>query len=214
MPPPEPRSRTVSPGLSFASAVGFPQPSEALKAASGICPACASSYRFEVIGSQQLSSAELAPQHPLLLPLVTRRAASPYFSLTISVTSIWTFLLLLAELEDGLRLNRLVAAAAFGIEEAEQLPQRVGVGRIPEIGAFPAYLHEVFVLELVEVMGERGGRNVQLRAHVAGDHALRMRREQQPHDAKAWLRSHCGKHIRIPHHVGFRFRFCHQSHSS
>src|SRR3982750_4345066 len=145
---------------------------------------------------------------------MTRRAASPYFSLTTSLTSIWTFLLLLAELEDGLRLNRLVAGAAFGIEEAEQLPQRVGVGRIPEIGAFPAYLHEVFVLELVEVMRERGGRNVQLRAHVAGDHALRMRREQQPHDAKAWLRSHCGKHIRIPHHIGFRFRFCHQSHSS
>src|ERR1043166_5050394 len=28
MPPPEPRSSTVSPGMSLASAVGFPQPSE------------------------------------------------------------------------------------------------------------------------------------------------------------------------------------------
>jgi hypothetical protein len=73
--------------LSFARAVGLPQPSEAFKAASGICPACASSYRFEVMGSQQLSSAELAPQQPLLPPAVTRRAASPYFSLTISLTS-------------------------------------------------------------------------------------------------------------------------------
>src|SRR5947199_10101078 len=106
---------------------------------------------------------------------MARRAASPYFSLTISLTSIVFSLGLFAELDACLRLNRLVAGAAFGIEEAEQLPQCVGIGRIPEIGAFPAHLHEVFVLELVEVMGQRGGRNVQLRAHVAGDHALRMR---------------------------------------
>ena len=69
MPPPEPKSKTVSPGLSLASAVGFPQPSEAFKAVSGICPACVSSYRFEVMGSQQLSSAELAPQQPFLFHL-------------------------------------------------------------------------------------------------------------------------------------------------
>ena len=35
MPPPEPRSSTVSPAFSSASAVGLPQPSEARKASSG-----------------------------------------------------------------------------------------------------------------------------------------------------------------------------------
>ena len=43
MPPPEPRSRTISPGFSLANAVGFPQPSEASRASSGIWPACAAS---------------------------------------------------------------------------------------------------------------------------------------------------------------------------
>jgi hypothetical protein len=40
-----------------------------------------------VIGSQLPSSSVDPPQHPLLPPLVTRRAASPYFSFTISFNS-------------------------------------------------------------------------------------------------------------------------------
>ena len=94
MPPPEPRSRTVSPGLSFASAVGLPHPRDAFKAVSGICSACASSYKFDVIGSHD-ALAEPA-QHEVCeqqsagspSPLATRRAASPYFSFTISFSSI------------------------------------------------------------------------------------------------------------------------------
>ena len=35
MPPPDPRSSTISPGLSSARAVGFPQPSEAARASAG-----------------------------------------------------------------------------------------------------------------------------------------------------------------------------------
>src|ERR1700722_1026245 len=84
MPPPEPRSRTVSPALSFASAVGFPQPSEASIASAGIWPDCAASYRFEVIGSQPQLFAGAAPQHELP-PVVTRSAALPYFSFTTSL---------------------------------------------------------------------------------------------------------------------------------
>ena len=36
MPPPEPKSNTISPGFRVASAVGLPHPSEALSASSGI----------------------------------------------------------------------------------------------------------------------------------------------------------------------------------
>jgi len=43
MPPPEPRSSTVSPAFSSASAVGLPQPSDASTAASGSCPVCTES---------------------------------------------------------------------------------------------------------------------------------------------------------------------------
>src|ERR1700687_1510679 len=86
MPPPEPRSRTISPAFSWASAVGLPQPREAKSASSGICPACEASYRLVVMGSQQLV-AEAAPQHELP-PDFTRRAASPYFCLTTSLMSV------------------------------------------------------------------------------------------------------------------------------
>src|ERR1700678_1354937 len=84
MPPPEPRSRTVSPALSLASAVGLPQPSEACMASAGISPDCAASERLEVMGSQpQLLDAAVAPQQELP-PVAARSAASPYLSFTIS----------------------------------------------------------------------------------------------------------------------------------
>src|SRR5512141_3038757 len=79
MPPPEPRSRTVSPGFNSASTVGFPQPSDAISAASGTSPACPASYRLEVIGSQQLFALGALLQQPLC-PAVTRKAARLYFS--------------------------------------------------------------------------------------------------------------------------------------
>src|SRR4029079_11888008 len=99
IPPPEPRSRTVSPGLSCASAVGLPQPSDARTAASGSSLVSPVTYRFAVIGSTVPSSAappqqELTgPQHDapaafaLSTPSSTRRAAAPYFSRTVAVSS-------------------------------------------------------------------------------------------------------------------------------
>src|SRR5258706_14466177 len=133
MPPPDPRSSTVSPGLNCASAVGLPHPSEASIASSGICRACASSYRFEVIGSQE-SPPAAAPQQ-LLPPLVTRNAACPYFSFTTSLmltlttsrTTSGMTVLLFAELNEVLRLERLVPRAALGIKKLHNFAQRVGV---------------------------------------------------------------------------------------
>src|SRR5690348_17616602 len=85
MPPPDPKSRTTSPGFNSASAVGLPQPSEARTAASGSCPTCPASYRFPVIGSQQDTPEGDDPQQAVPAPLATRRAASPYFCFTTSV---------------------------------------------------------------------------------------------------------------------------------
>src|SRR6516165_8802513 len=87
MPPPEPKSKTTSPGLSSARVVGFPQPREASRAASGICLIWETSYRFDVIGSQHSGLAEVAPQQ-VLPPTVTRVAACPYFSFTTSFMSL------------------------------------------------------------------------------------------------------------------------------
>src|ERR1700686_2172784 len=113
MPPPEPRSSTVSPGFNSASAVGLPQPSEASTAASHTLPAWVASYRLLVMGSQQPSSAGAAPQHELLPP-VTRDAAWPYFSRTISLMScIWTSLLA-ANCHKGFGLYCLIPRATLG----------------------------------------------------------------------------------------------------
>src|ERR1035438_9612150 len=86
MPPPEPRSSTVSPGFSLARAVGFPQPSEARRAASGTLAPSSSLYSFDVIGSQLASRTEPPPQQDPL-PDWTRVAAWPYFSFTTCLMS-------------------------------------------------------------------------------------------------------------------------------
>src|SRR5437762_1337330 len=82
IPPPDPRSSTTSPGFNLASAVGFPQPSEACSASPGTCSICAASYKLEVMGSQLVPLASAVPQQLALFPL---SAACPYFSLTISL---------------------------------------------------------------------------------------------------------------------------------
>src|SRR5579884_838074 len=97
MPPPDPRSSTVSPAFSCASAVGLPQPSEASSAASGICAASVWLYRSEVITSfceepQQEAVDFPVPTLPVLQQASPRPssmvlAASPYFCRTISRTS-------------------------------------------------------------------------------------------------------------------------------
>src|SRR5688500_699094 len=94
MPPPEPRSSTISPGLSWASAVGLPHPSDASTAAEGSSSVSPLTYRFDVIGSGDPSDAAApqqeftGPQQEAAFPASsTRRAASPYFSPPLSVTS-------------------------------------------------------------------------------------------------------------------------------
>src|SRR5208282_759308 len=87
MPPPEPRSSTISPAARLARAVGLPQPSDARSAASGTAAASPSAYRFEVMGSQHSRpDAGLDPQQEEPLPAATRFAAWPYFSFTTSFT--------------------------------------------------------------------------------------------------------------------------------
>src|SRR5262245_10066754 len=73
MPPPEPRSSTVSPTFNSISAVGLPQPSDAATAVSGSVPRSLSLYRFSVISSGPQQLASFAPEP-------ASRAAAPYFS--------------------------------------------------------------------------------------------------------------------------------------
>src|SRR5262249_19984233 len=83
MPPPDPRSRTVSPGFNRARAVGFPHPRDASTAVSGRSPFWASSYRLLVIGSAPPPQVDGAEPQQALPPVVARRAACPYFSFEV-----------------------------------------------------------------------------------------------------------------------------------
>src|SRR5688572_18384400 len=86
MPPPEPRSSTVSPGESAANAVGLPHPNEASSASAGIPSVSAASYRLDVIGSHSaLFELQLVPQPQVAFwPLAARFAAAPYLARTSS----------------------------------------------------------------------------------------------------------------------------------
>src|ERR1700678_985367 len=193
MPPPEPRSRTVSPALSLASAVGFPQPSDASIASGGISPACAASYRFEVMGSHpQLAEAAVAPQQELP-PVLARSAASPYFSFTASL--IFASAMHpspLADLNYVARCDGFISGATLGVEKLQNFLQRLGVGAVAKVSALSADDDQAFVPQLVEVMRQRGIRNIKIGLDFTNDQAFGMGREEQRHKAEAWLGAEYG----------------------
>src|SRR5262245_58028977 len=84
MPPPEPRSSTVSPSRSSASAVGLPHPSDASTASGGRIAVSASLYRLAVIGSSLDAPHDPPPQQGVLDPAAAWVAALPYRSRTVA----------------------------------------------------------------------------------------------------------------------------------
>src|SRR3990167_965336 len=140
MPPPEPRSRTTSPGLSSASAVGFPQPSEAATASAGSAAVSPAAYRFEVMVSHSPRE-EALPQHELP-PEVTRSAALPYFSFTISLISRSAIGRppLCGRPARGRRLSR--SSSATGREEPHQRGGAVSPHGIEDVPLMLAALHQ------------------------------------------------------------------------
>src|SRR5262245_47532833 len=89
IPPPEPRSSTVSPARSSASAVGLPHPREAATALTGSSAVSVAVYRLDVIGSTaaSLSRHELPEQQEASPPATTLSAAFPYLFFTICLMS-------------------------------------------------------------------------------------------------------------------------------
>jgi len=61
---------------------------------------------------------------------------------------------LAGDLNDGFRLNRLIARATLSVQEAKQFLQAFGVRRIPQERTLPRDGYEVFVLQLLEVVRE------------------------------------------------------------
>src|SRR6266540_1678239 len=117
------------------------------------------------------SRAEAPQQEPP--PERTRRAAWPYFSFTASFTSTSLIALLLCNAGDLLGLDGFVAGAALGIKKRQQLPQRLGICRVPKVGALATHPDQLLVLELVQMVGERGRGDAELAADLVENHAVR-----------------------------------------
>src|SRR5260370_33264989 len=98
------------------------------------------------MGSAQPSAAAEAPQQDLP-PVVTLRAACPYFSFTTSLISGVLMFVSSFATDNLLRLDGFISGAALGVQKAQQLLERVEVGRIPQERAFPADGHALFILE-------------------------------------------------------------------
>src|SRR5258708_35528748 len=146
------------------------------------------------MGSAQPSDAAEAPQQELP-PVVTLRAACPYFSFTTSLISGVLMFVSSFATDNLLGLDGFISGAALGVKKAQQLFKRVGVGRIPQERSFPADTHQVIFLEFFQVVGQRGTRNLKLASNLANHHSFRMSREQEPHDPEPWLSAHCGEHV-------------------
>src|SRR5260370_39095138 len=104
--------------------------------------------------------AAAAPQQ-LLPPVlcVTRKAACPYFSLTISlILASGMMVLLFAELNQVLRLERLITGAALGIKKLHHFAQGVRVGGVTPKPAHAFDLHQIFILELFHMVAKRSAR--------------------------------------------------------
>src|SRR5438270_2362373 len=148
------------------------------------------------MGSQQPLIPDAAPQQELLPVVVTRKAACPYFSLTTSlIFADCIMALLFADLNDGLRFYGLITRAAFGIEKAEQLLQDLGVRPVAKEGSLPLYGDQILVLELVEMMRQRGIRDIEFSLDFVYDHAVGISRQEHLHDAETGFGTDRGKHV-------------------
>src|SRR6201981_863001 len=153
------------------------------------------------MGSQQESLAGVAPQQ-VLPPFFTRSAACPYFSFTTSLISGVLAVsgmagLLFRNLNDVARTHCLVARAALGVEEAQDLFERFGIGGVAKERTLAGNADEGFVPQFVEMVGERGIGDVEFLLDFADHEAFGMRLQQELHDAQAGFGAHGREHIRV-----------------
>src|SRR4051812_25917805 len=114
-------------------------------------------------------------------------------------------LLLTAQANDGLRFDGLIAGTALGVEEAEQFAQPIGVSAVAQERTFASDLDQALMLQLLQMMRERGVRYLEFSADFTDYQAVRVGGEQQAHDAESRLRSHRGQHVGVARDV-FRAR--------
>jgi hypothetical protein len=114
-----------------------------------------------------IASPFFVSRHPC--SAVFAQAKSRYQGVAQSCTST------LAYLHEVFLLQRLVPRATLGVEKVQQLLQSRRVCLVPEVCAFAPDGDQVFVLQLLKVMRERGTRDRQFALNVAHHHPVGIR---------------------------------------
>jgi Haem-binding domain len=91
----------------------------------------------------------------------------------------------------------LISRTAFGVKEGQQFLQRLRVGRIPKKLTVSPYRHQAFVLQLFQVVRQRGGGHAQFFLNVAYYQSAGMGSQQQTHDFQSRLMAQRRKTIRM-----------------
>ena len=140
MPPPEPRSSTVSPALQFGQRRRIAAAQRRQHRLFGKTPCLGVAVKIGRDRIDAVPQAETAAATGVPCPDATRSAACAVFLFhyffDVGRTHICSFTCSRRWL---LRFDRLVARAALRVEKAQQFLQRVRVGRVPEERALAAH---------------------------------------------------------------------------
>jgi hypothetical protein len=98
-------------------------------------------------------------------------------------------------LDDGFGGNGAAAGAALLVEEVHDFAQGIGIGRIPEISAFAAYMDKANLFQLFQVMRKRGRGDSEFLLDLAGNHAFRMSGKEQAENLEAGLGTEGGEAV-------------------
>jgi len=102
-----------------------------------------------------------------------------------------------ATLQNFLWLEGLISRTTFRVKEPKELLKCVGICRVSKEGTLTLHLDKPLVSKFVEVMGKGRIWNIELLLNFSDYEPVRMRGQQQLHNAEPRLDAHGGKHIRV-----------------
>src|SRR5581483_6614546 len=131
--------------------------------------------------------ADPAPQQELP-PECTRSAAAAYFSRT---TSLMVSMKATCKSEESFRAESPCSACSIPRRERKAVPEA-------HERSLPLHANQVLVSELVQMMRESRGRNVQLRLDLIHNHSFRMGGKQRAQDPEPGLGPERREHVGVP----------------
>jgi hypothetical protein len=98
-------------------------------------------------------------------------------------------------LDNGFGGDGASARAALLVKEIEHFAKRVGVRRIPKIGALAAHMDETHLFQLFQMVRKCGGGDAELLLDFTGDHSGGMGSQEQAKNLEAGLSAESGEAV-------------------